>query len=148
MSLPDDVVPPSNQTNTQKQDQSNQPAEPVSQPAKESEPAISVSEKREFQISERLAVPEISEDIEKVEAVAGAEVVFPQLPVTDETGQVVLDDAAPRQVTVTLPMSEAEMTAILKMKLKVVEAGLWLAEQTKMLAKKMGGKFIYRYREN
>jgi hypothetical protein len=124
--------------------QANQTGRPVSLPAKEGEPVVSIPEGKEFPISERLAVPEIPEGVEKVEAIAGAEISLPQ-PVTDDTGRVVLDDAAPKQVTVTLPLTEEEMTKLLRLKLKITEATLWLAERAKMLVKKVGGRFVYRY---
>lgn len=83
----------------------------------------------------------IPEEIEKAEAVAGAEISLPQ-PVTDDTGAVVLDDAAPKQVTVTLPLTDKEIEQALH--LKVVESFRWLAEWTKRLLKKAGGKFLYK----
>lgn len=143
MSLPDDFVTSSSQP--AKQSVSQSAKQSVSQPAKEGEPMVSVlPEKERHPVAERLSVPEISENIEKVEAVAGAEISLPQ-PLTSATGQVVLDDTNPQQVTVTLPITRDEAARVMKLRLKVAEAVLWLAQRAKMLAKKMGGRFVYKF---
>ena len=93
-------------------------------------------------------VPEISgipPEIEKVEAIAGGEVALPQ-PVTDDTGQVIVDSPAPQQVTISLPLSEEEIERALH--LKLVHSIRWLAEWTQRLIKKASGKFVYQAKQS
>lgn len=86
--------------------------------------------------------PEVPPEIEHVEAVAKSEIYLPQ-PVTDDiTGQVILDNAAPQQVTVTLPLTDEEMNRALR--LKIIYAARWLAEWMKRVLKIIGGKFSYK----
>lgn len=92
-------------------------------------------------ITERLVTPEIPPEIEHVEAVSGAEIYLPQ-PVTDDSGATVMDNAAPQQVTVTLPLTDDQMNQALH--LKIIYSLRWLAEWTKRLLKIAGGKFLYK----
>jgi len=119
------------------------PSEPQTLSSKEKKgllPRIT-PEKEKYPVVERAKVPEIPEGIKKVEVVAGEEISLPQ-PVTDDTGAVILDDATPKNVTITLPLTEEEIQNALR--LKVVESFRWLAEWTKRLLKKARGKFVYR----
>lgn len=100
-----------------------------------------VSEQEKFPVVERPTVPEIPPEIEKVEAVAGAEIYLPQ-PITDDAGAVVMDNAAPQQVTITLPLTEEEMRRALH--LRIIYSIRWLAEWTKRLIKIVGGRFNYQ----
>jgi hypothetical protein len=100
------------------------------------------SEKETHPVVERPTVPEVPKGTaEKVEAIAGAEITLPQ-PVTDDQGQVLVDDAAPQQVTVVLPLTEEEIQHALH--LKVIHSIRWLAEWSKRLVKKTGQKFAYK----
>ena len=83
--------------------------------------------------------PEVKDWLEKIET--GAEIQLPQ-PVTDDQGQVIVSPAAPQQVTVTLPLTEEEMSGALH--LKIVYSLRWLAEWMKRLLKIAGGKFSYK----
>jgi hypothetical protein len=100
-----------------------------------------VSEREKFPVVERPTTPEIPPEIEHVETVAGAEISLPQ-PVTDDSGVVVMDNAAPKQVTITLPLTEEEMRRALH--LKIIYSLRWLAEWCKRLVKIVGGKFFYK----
>jgi hypothetical protein len=94
-------------------------------------------------VSEIPVSPEIPPEIEHVEAIAGAEISLPQQgQVVDDSGQVILDNAAPQQVTVTLPLSDEEMNQALH--LKIIYSLRWLAEWMKRVLKIMGGKFTYK----
>jgi len=92
-------------------------------------------------VTERLVTPEIPPEIERVEAVAGAELKLSH-PVTDDSGAVVMDNAAPQQVIVTLPLTDEEMNRALH--LKIFYSLRWLAEWTRRLLKTAGGKFLYK----
>lgn len=83
--------------------------------------------------------PEVKDWLTKLET--GEEIKLPQ-PVTDDAGQVMLDNAAPQQVTVTLPLTEEEMNRALHV--KIIYSLRWLAEWTKRLIKIVGGKFLYK----
>lgn len=100
-----------------------------------------VSEKEKFPVVERPITPEIPPEIEHVEAIAGAEISLPQ-PVTDDTGAVVMDNVAPKQVTITLPLTEEEMSQALH--LKIIYSLRWLAEWMKRLIKIVSGRFLYK----
>lgn len=101
------------------------------------------SEKEKPVLTEIPQTPEIPpEDIEHVEAVAKGEVYLPTPVTDDKTNQVILDNAAPQQVTVTLPLTDEEMNHALH--LKIIYAARWLAEWCKRLIKIMGGKFFYK----
>ncbi len=93
-------------------------------------------------VIERPTTPEIPPEIEHIEAVAGAEHAMPQ-PVADDSGAVVMDNATPQQVTVTLPLTDEEMNRALH--LKIIYSLRWLAELTRRLLKKTAGQFIYKY---
>lgn len=101
-------------------------------------------EKEKYPIVERPVTPEVPPEIEKVEAVAGAEISLPQ-PVTDDTGAVIVDTPAPQQVSVTLPLTEEEIEKGLAY--KITFSIRWLAEWCRRLLKIMGGKFIYRFKK-
>jgi len=83
--------------------------------------------------------PEVKDWLTKLET--GEEIKLPQ-PVTDDNGQVMLDNATPQQVTVTLPLTEEEMNRALHV--KIIYSLRWLAEWTKRLIKIVGGKFLYK----
>lgn len=104
-------------------------------------PEAQISEKEKLPLTERPVTPEIPPEIEQVEAVAGAEIYLPQ-PVTDDSGATVMDNAAPQQVTVTLPLTDEEMNQALH--LKIIYSLRWLAEWMKRLLKIVGGKFLYK----
>jgi len=104
-----------------------------------------VSEKERFPIVERPTVPEINEineETPQIETIVGEEISLPQ-PITDDNSQVVVDNVAPQQIVVKLPLSEQQMNRALH--LKLVYSLRWLAEWTKRLIKIVGGKFIYKY---
>lgn len=122
------------------------PGEPTSSSGKEQKEILNrfSADKEAYPIKELPTTPEIGDippEIEKVEALAGAEITLPQ-PVTDDQGQVVLDNVAPQQVTVTLPLTEEEIQSALG--LKVIYSLRWLAEWSKRLLKKVSQNFIYR----
>ena len=98
------------------------------------------AEKENLTIIEIPETPEVPSDIEHVEAVAKGEVYLPT-PVTDDTNQVMLDNAAPQQVTVTLPLTDEEMNRALH--LKIIYSLRWLGEWMRRLLKIVGGKFTY-----
>lgn len=101
-----------------------------------------ISEGEKPPLEERPVTPEVPPEIEHLEAIAGSEITLPQ-PVTDDsTGQPILDNVAPQQVTVTLPLSEEEMNQALH--LKIVYSLRWLAEWMRRLVKIVGGKFAYK----
>ncbi len=99
------------------------------------------AEREKAPVVEKPTTPEVPPEIEHVEAVTGAEIYLPQ-PITDDSGQVILDNAAPQQVTIALPLTEEEMVKALR--LKIIYSLRWLAEWTKRLIKIVGGRFIYR----
>jgi hypothetical protein len=103
--------------------------------------ALPGPEREKVPIVERPTTPEIPPELEKVEAVLGAEISLPQ-PVTDDQGQVIVDTPAPQQVTVILPLTEEEISK--KLPLKIVDSLFWLREWAKRLLKIVGGKFIYK----
>lgn len=103
--------------------------------------ALSNPEREKVPVVERPTTPEISAEVEGVEAVPGAEIFLPQ-QITDDQGQVIVDTPAPQQVTITLPLTEEEISK--KLPLKIVDSLLWLKEWTKRLLKIVGGKFVYK----
>jgi len=100
-----------------------------------------IGEKEKLPLAERPTIPEIPPEVEHVEAIAGAEITLPQ-PITDTGGAVILDNAAPQQVMITLPLTEEEMQQALH--LKIIYSLRWLAEWMKRLLKIFGGKFLYK----
>ncbi len=104
-------------------------------------PEIEKEKKEELPFKERPLTPEVPPEVEHLEAVAGAEVSLPQ-PITDTGGGVILDNIAPQQVTITLPLTEEEMQQALH--LKIIYSLRWLAEWMKRLLKIVGGKFVYK----
>jgi sugar (pentulose or hexulose) kinase len=102
-----------------------------------------IGEKEKLPLEERLTTPEIPPEIEHVEAIAGAEITLPK-PITDSSGQPILDNAAPQQVTITLPLTEEEMQQALH--LKIIYSLRWLAEWVKRLTKIIRGNFLYRFK--
>jgi len=100
-----------------------------------------VSKWEKFPVVERPITPEVPPEVEHVEAIAGAEISLPQ-PVTDDSGGVVMDNVTPQQVTITLPLTEEEMSRALH--LKIIYSLRWLGEWMKRLLKIIGGKFIYK----
>lgn len=103
----------------------------------------SVERREKYPVVERPTIPEIPPEVEKMEAVAGGEIVLPQ-PVTDKSGQPIVSPAAPQQVTITLPLDDQKMQ--LGLRLAITDSLRWLAEWMKRLLKKAGGKFIYRWK--
>lgn len=100
------------------------------------------TKKEKLVLTEVPETPEVPLKIEHLEAMAGAEVYLPQ-PVTDDTtGQVILDNAAPQQVTVTLPLTDEEMNRALG--LKIIYSLRWLGEWMKRVLKILGGNFSYK----
>lgn len=116
------------------------PKEPQSASQKEKE-GVRPSEEGTFPVVETQVIPEVPPDIEKVEAVAGTEATLPK-PVTDDAGQVLVSPAAPQQVNITLPLTEAELERALH--LKVINSLRWLAEWTARMLKKTKSKFVYQ----
>ena len=114
------------------------PAEPPAPPTKERESLPPISKETPVEVVP--SVPEIPREVEAVEAVSD-EVSLPG-PVTDDSGQVLVDSPAPRKVTITLPLTEEEIGKALHR--KITESIRWLAEWVKMLATKTKGKFIYK----
>ena len=101
-----------------------------------------ISEREKIPIVERKegeVAPEIKDYVTKVET--AAEISLPQ-PVTDDTGQVIVDDVAPTKVKITLPLTEEEMHRGLHY--KIADSIRWLAEWCQRLIKIAHGKFIYR----
>jgi hypothetical protein len=104
-------------------------------------PELQTREKEGLPIKEVPPTPEVPPEIEQVEAIAGAEISLPK-PITDTGGGIILDNIAPQQVTVILPLTEEEMQQALH--LKIIYSLRWLAEWTKRLIKIVGGKFLYQ----
>ena len=100
-----------------------------------------VSERDKFPVVEPITTPEVTPETQHMEAVTGEEITLPQ-PVTDDTSQVVMDNAAPQQVVVKLPLTGQQMDQALH--LKIIYSLRWLAEWTKRLLKIIGGKFAYK----
>ena len=106
-------------------------------------PEAQAGEKEKLPLEERLTTPEIPPEIEHIEAIAGAEITLPK-PITDSSGQPILDNATPQQVTITLPLTEEEMQQALH--LKIIYSLRWLAEWVKRLTKIIRGNFLYRFK--
>jgi hypothetical protein len=117
------------------------PKEPQRPSAKEQKEILARLFPEKHPVVERLATPEIPPEVEKVESVAGAEITLPQ-PVTDDTGAVIVDNVAPQQVQIDLPLTDDEIVGALK--LKLTYSLRWLAEWCRRLLKIFGGKFIYK----
>jgi hypothetical protein len=99
-------------------------------------------EKEKLPLVERPTLPEIPPGVEHVEAIAGEEITLPK-PITDDSGgTVILDNATPQQVIITLPLTEEEVQKALH--LKIIYSLRWLAELIKRLSKIIGGKFVYK----
>ena len=102
-----------------------------------------ISEHERIPVVERSTRVEFTPEIKKVESVvSGEEIILPQA-VMDDTGAVVLDNIAPQQVVIKLPLTDDQMNQALH--LKVIYSLRWLAEWTKRALKILGGKFIYRF---
>ena len=106
-------------------------------------PEVEKKKREELFIQERPLKPEVPPEVEHVEAIAGAEISLPK-PITDTGGGIILDNIAPQQVTVTLPLTEEEMQQALH--LKIIYSLRWLAEWMKRLLKIVGGKFLYQFK--
>ncbi len=100
-----------------------------------------IPEREKIPVVEPLTTPEIKPENSPMEVVVEEEISLPQ-PLTDETNQVILDNAAPQQVVVKLPLTEEQIEKALH--LKIANSLRWLAEWTKRLLKIVGGKFIYK----
>ena len=92
-------------------------------------------------VVERPSVPEVPPEVEKVESITGAEVTLPQ-SISDDQGQVVVDNVAPQKPTITLPLTDEEVEQALH--LKVVHSIRWLAEWSQRLLKLTSQKFAYK----
>jgi hypothetical protein len=99
------------------------------------EEKVPIVERKEGEIP-----PEIKDYVTKVET--AAEVTLPQ-PVTDDSGQIIVDTTAPQSVTVTLPLTEEETKRGLQH--KMVDSLRWLAEWCRRLLKLTGSRFVYRH---
>jgi len=117
------------------------PSEPQVPSSKEQKEVVSRVFPEKHPVVEREVTPEVPPEVEKVEAVAGAEISLPQ-PVTDDTGAVIVDTPTPQQVKITLPLSEEEIERGLGY--KITFSIRWLGEWCRRLLKIVGGKFIYR----
>jgi len=102
-----------------------------------------ISGRENIQIRERPSVPEFTPKIDKVESVESAEEMTLDQPVVGEDGAIILDNPAPQQVAVKLPLTDDQITQALH--LKVIYSIRWLAEWSKRVLKILGGKFVYRY---
>jgi hypothetical protein len=121
------------------------PNEPrVSSPKERKEILSRLFPKEKYPLVEPLETPEVPPELEKVEAVAGAEISLPQ-PVTDDSGAVIVDTPTPQKVTVTLPLTEDEI--IKGLGYKITYSVRWLAERCKRLLKIVGGRFFYRFKK-
>lgn len=100
-----------------------------------------VSERDKFPVVERPATPEVSPETQHMEVVTGEEITLPQ-PITDDASQVVMDNAAPQQVVVKLPLTGQQMDQALH--LKIIYSFRWLAEWMKRALKIISGKFTYK----
>ena len=114
----------------------------MSLPSKESVKETIISEKEKFTVVERQHTPEFTPKMERVEPVVSAEEMKLAQPIIGEDGAIVLDNPAPQQVVVKLPLTEEQIDQALH--LKVIYSFRWLAEWTKRVLKIFGGKFIYR----
>lgn len=114
--------------------------EPQTSSGKEKETLISeqeivpIVERREGEVK-----PEVKDYLTKVET--AAEIDLPQ-PVTDDQGQIVVDDVQPKKVVIKLPLTEVEMKT--KLHHKIVDSVRWLAEWCLRLVKITHGRFVYR----
>ena len=100
-----------------------------------------ISEREKIPIVERKEgeiKPEVKDYITKVET--AAEIKLPQ-PVTDDQGQVIVDDVSPKKVVIKLPLTETEMKRGLHY--KIVDSLRWLAEWCLRLVKIAHGKFVF-----
>lgn len=101
------------------------------------------AEQESDSLVERPVTPEIPPEIEQAEAVLGAEIYLPQ-PVTDDSGAIMMDNAVPQPVTITLPLTDDQMNQALH--LKIIYSLRWLAEWARRLAKIVGGRFQYQFK--
>lgn len=101
-----------------------------------------VSEREKVPVVERVPSkePEPKDWLTRLET--GEEVQLPQ-PVTDDTGQVIVDTAVPQKVVVTLPLDNKGIRAGLKH--KITDSVRWLAEWCSRLIKITVGRFTYRH---
>lgn len=83
--------------------------------------------------------PEVKDWLTRLET--GEEIQLPQ-PVTDDSGQVIVDSPFPQQVTISLPLTDDEVEFGLAQ--KVTESIRWLAEWCLRLIKITHGKIFYR----
>lgn len=102
-----------------------------------------ISEYEKVPVVERSTKVEFTPEIKKVEPVVGGEEITLPQSVMDDTGAVILDNIAPQQVTIKLPLTEEEMNQALH--LKIIYSFRWLAEWTKRVLKILGGRFTYRF---
>lgn len=115
---------------------------PEPQSASKERKETSVSEKEKIPIVERKegeVPPEVRDYLTKVET--AAEISLPQ-PVTDDRGQVIVDDAAPKKVVIKLPLTEEKMRRGVRH--KVADSFRWLAEWCLRAVKIAHRKFVYQ----
>jgi hypothetical protein len=114
------------------------------------EPQTASKERKESLVSKREKIPlverkegeiapEVKDYITKVET--AAEIKLPQ-PITDDNGQIVVDDIAPKKVVIKLPLTEEKMKQGLHH--KVTDSFLWLTIWCSRLLKIAHKKFVYR----
>jgi len=99
-----------------------------------------ISEGEKIKIVERPVTLEVTPE-EHMEPLVGETVSLPG-PILDDTGQIVMDNTAPQQVVVKLPLTGAQMDQALH--LKIIYSFRWLAEWMKRLLKIFGSKFVYK----
>ncbi len=100
------------------------------------------SEKEKIPIVERKEgeiPPEVRDYLTKVET--ATEISLPQ-PITDEQGEVIVDDAAPKKVVIKLPLTKEKMRRGAHH--KVADSLRWLTEWCLRLVKIAHRKFVYQ----
>lgn len=105
-----------------------------------------ITEREKFPIVERPTTPEVGEirDIKGIEPIMGEEISLPQ-PITDETGEILVETPTPQQIEIKLPLTEEQILRGLGY--KIIDSFRWLAEWCKRLLKIVGGKFSYNLKQ-
>lgn len=119
----------------------NLPGEPQVASPKEQKEILSRLFPEKHPIVERPTVPEVPPEIERFEAIAGAEIQLPT-PVTDDTGQVLVTSPAAAKPKIVLPLTEEEIERGLHT--KIIYSLRWLAEWCTRLIKTLHGRVVYR----
>ena len=98
--------------------------------------------KEKYPIYEIGQPPEIKKPVEswleKLEK--GEDITLPQ-PVTDDQGQIILDDAAPQHPKIVLPLTETEIEE--GSRHKIWESVRWLSEWCVRMEKMYHGRVVY-----